>query len=397
MLRRAAAGVAALAVLLTPVPAQARAPRCDPPPPVGKVGRDVPFEARVYDLDRLAALATGAGVRVAVVDSGVDDTHPQLAGAVAPGRDLLHGDPDARQDCVGHGTAVASIIAARPAVGVPFRGVAPGVTIVPVRITEKEVIDGEDVGDDAGAAEFAQAIDWAADPGRGRAQVINLSVVMTADDPRVRAAVARAVDAGVVVVAAAGNNGAPERGNPTPYPAAYPGVIGVGAVTAGGVRAAFSQHGGYVDLVAAGSGVTVAAPGGGHTAGEGTSYAAPFVAATAALVLHRFGPVSPEQVRRRLVATADPAPGGRGDEYGAGLLNPYRALTETLGPQVAAPPVPAPVLTDDPAAVALRQRRDRAQDRALVVGAAGAGVAVLAGLAAAVLRRGRRRGWRPAA
>jgi type VII secretion-associated serine protease mycosin len=397
MLRWAAAGCAALAVLLTPVAAQARAPLCDPPPAPGRVGRAIPFETRLYDPDRLAPLATGAGVRVAVVDSGVDARHPQLRGAVAPGRDLLHGNPDARQDCVGHGTGVASIIAARPAGGVPFRGLAPGVTIVPVRVTEKEQIDGGDTGDDAGPAEFAQAIAWAADPGGGRADVINLSVVMTADDPRVRRAVADAVAAGVVVVAAAGNNGAAERGNPTPYPAAYPGVIGVGAVTSSGARAPFSQRGDYVDLVAAGSGVTMAAPGAGHTAGEGTSYAAPYVAATAALLRQRFPGLSPEQVRRRLVATADPAPGGgRSDEYGYGLLNPYRALTETLGPEVtpsrAAPVVPG----DDPAVVALRQRRDRAQDRALLVGAAGAGVAVLAGLAAGVLRRGRRRGWRPA-
>ncbi len=398
MLRRAAAGLAALAVLLPPVPASARAPRCDAPPPAGKVSRDTPFEARVYDVDRLAPLATGAGVRVAVLDSGVDDAHPQLRGAVAAGRDLLHGNADARQDCVGHGTAVAGIIAARPVPDVPFRGLAPGATIVPVRVTEKEEIGGEGVGDDAGPAEFAEAIGWAADPARGRARVINLSVVMTADDPRVRRAVADALDAGVVVVAAAGNNGAADRGNPTPYPAAYPGVIGVGAVTAGGVRAPFSQHGEYVDLVAAGSGVTVPAPGGGHTAGEGTSYAAPYVAATAALLLERFPDLTPGQVWQRLVATADPAPGGgRSDEYGYGLLNPYRALTETLGPRVTASPAPAVVLTDDPAVVAARQRRAQARDRALVVGAAGAGVAVLAVLAAGALRRGRRRGWRAAA
>ena len=86
MLRRAAAGLAALAVLLTPAPASARASRCDAPPPAATVSRDTPFEARVYDVDRLAPLATGAGVRVAVLDSGVDDRHPQLRGAVAPGR-----------------------------------------------------------------------------------------------------------------------------------------------------------------------------------------------------------------------------------------------------------------------------------------------------------------------
>jgi type VII secretion-associated serine protease mycosin len=396
MLRRAAAVVAALVVLVPAVPARARA-GCPTLPVPGEVSTVQSYEARLYDLDRLAPLATGAGIRVAVVDSGVDAGHPQLTGAVAAGRDLLRGDPSARQDCVGHGTGVASIIAARPVAGVPFHGLAPGVTVVPVRITEKQQIGGEEPGDDAGPEEFAEAIEWAADPGRGDADVINLSVVMTGDDARVRRAVVDAVEAGVVVVAAAGNNGRADQGNATPYPAAYPGVIGVGAVTAAGVRADFSQRGEYVDLAAAGDAVTMAAAGGGHTAQSGTSYAAPFVSATAALLLQRFPGSSPAEVTRRLTATADPAPGGsRSDDYGFGLLNPYRALTETLGPRIQASPAPVANLADDPSAIALRERRASSQDTALLVAAAGLGVVLLLGLGAVVLRRGRRRGWRPA-
>ena len=398
MLRAAAAGAAVLAVLVTAAPVQARAARaCGQPVAAGRVLAATPYEDLLYAPERLAPLATGAGVRVAVLDSGVDASHPQLRGRVARGLDLLHGGPDAREDCVGHGTGVASIIAARPVDGVGFRGLAPDATVVPVRITEKEQIDGRDVGDDGSPAQFAEAIEWAADPAGGDADVINLSVVMTADDPRVRRAVGAALERGVVVVASAGNGGAAGRGNPTPYPAAYPGVIGVGAVTAAGVRAGFSQHGRYVDLVAAGEGVTMAALRSGHTARQGTSFAAPFVAATAALLVQRFPGLSPAQVQRRLVATADPAPGGsRSDEYGLGLLNPYRALTETLGPEVA--PAPSPVVThaEDPAVLALRQRRGEAQRRALLVGAAGAAVVLVAGVAAAAVRRGRRRGWRPA-
>ena len=394
-----AAGLAALALLLTPVPAAARparAAQCAELPAPGRVREDTPVEDRLYDLGRLAPLATGAGVRVAVIDSGVDAGHPQLRGRVTRGLDILRGT-DARQDCVGHGTGVASIIAARPVPGAGFHGLAPGATVVPVRITEKEQIDGRNVGDDGTAAEFAQAVEWAADPLGGAADVLNLSVVMTADDARVRRAVTGALAGGVVVVAAAGNNGAPERGNPTPYPAAYPGVIGVGAVTAAGMRASFSQRGGYVDLVAAGEGVTVAAVGSGHTLRQGTSFAAPYVAATAALLLERYPGLTPAQVERRLTATADPAPGGgRSDEYGYGLLNPYRALTETLVPRVPRAPAPVVVHSADPAAAARQARRGEARDRALISGAAGAGLAALAGLVAAVLRRGRRRGWRPA-
>lgn len=393
---KVAAGAAVLSVVLlagTPAQARARTFVCDPPPVPGQVSTAVPMEARVYDPARLAPLATGAGVRVAVVDSGVDDRHPQLEGAVAKGRDLLHGNPDARQDCVGHGTGVASIIAARPVPGVAFQGLAPGVTIVPVRITEKEVIDGEETGRDAGPREFAQAIEWAADPRGGNADVINLSVVMAGDNTAVREAVRDAVAGGVVVVAAAGNNAT--KGNQDPYPATYPGVIGVGAVTPAGVRASYSQHGPYVAVAAIGDGVTMAVPGAGHAPGSGTSFAAPFVAATAALLLERFPDLTPAEVARRITATADPAPGG-GDEYGRGLLNPYRALTESLGPRVAPSPAAVADLSDNPSVVALRQRRAQSRDTALLVAAAGLGGAVLLAAAAVVLRRGRRRHWRAA-
>jgi type VII secretion-associated serine protease mycosin len=396
MAGRGAAAVAVVLLVLVPaVPAQARV-RCAEPPEPKPVRSAAPFEARLYDVSSLAALATGAGVRVAVVDSGVDAGHPQLRGRVAAGRDFLRG-ADAREDCVGHGTSVASVIAAEPVDGTGFQGLAPGATIVPVRISEQEQIDGEAVGEQGSPADFARAIGWAADPSGGDAQVINLSLVMSADDDRVRRAVADAVAAGVVVVAAVGNGGGPDDGNPTPYPAAYPDVIGVGAVAADGTRAEFSQHGPYVDLVAPGFGVTVAVPGSGHDAVDGTSYAAPFVAASAALVLQRFPRASPEQVARRLFATADPAPGGaRSDGYGYGVVNPYRALTETLGVSRGRSPAPAVVFTDDPAAVAARVRRDSAQRRALVVAAAGVSLVVLVVLAAGVWRGGRRRRWRPA-
>jgi membrane-anchored mycosin MYCP len=394
-LRKVAAAAAAYAVLLVPAPAQARANQCDTVPAPAQVSKAEPYEDQLYDPDRLAPLTTGAGVRVAVIDSGVDASHPQLRGHVLAGRDVLHGDATARQDCVGHGTAVASIIAAQPVPGVGFRGLAPGVEILPIRVSEQEKIDGKAQGDPGSPAKFAQAIRWAADPRGGHAQVINLSLVMTVDDARVRRAVADAVDAGVVVVAAAGNDA--QEGNPRPYPASYPDVIGVGAIGPDGQRAPFSQHGDYVDIMAAGDKITVAARRAGHTTGQGTSYAAPFVAATVALIEQRFPTLTPAQVARRLIATADPAPGGgRSDEYGYGLVNPYRAVTETLGPDEPPPPAPAVVHTEDPAVVAFQARRQRAQEMSLIVAAIGAGVVVLVGLLAMVLRRGRRRGWRPA-
>jgi len=387
----------AVAAVLPAAPAQARAYVCPQQPGIAKVSEATPYEASMFAPERLAPFATGAGVRVAIIDSGVDATHPQLRGQVDRGRDFLHGNADGLQDCVGHGTAVASIIAARHVEGSGLQGLAPDATIVPVRVSEQTDTDGRSGGDrQTSPGAFADAIDWAASPSGGNADVINMSLVMTAESDRVNAAVARAIDRGVVIVAAVGNEGGPTDRNPVPYPADLPGVIGVGATDVNGVRGDFSQRGLYVDVMAPGVDVTFAALRSGHTSGAGTSYATPFVSATAALVKQRFPSLTPGQVARRIVATTDPAPGGaRSDEYGYGIVNPYRALTETLGPESPAPPPPMVMHAEDPAALALAARRAEAQDRSLLAAAVGAGVVVLVVLLAAAVRHGRRRGWRP--
>jgi type VII secretion-associated serine protease mycosin len=391
--RRAAVPVTAVfAVLVVPVPARA-AEVCQTVAVAAPISKGTPLEDQVYAPGRLAAFATGRGVRVAVIDSGVDAGHPQLRGRVGDGRDFLHGEPDGRQDCVGHGTAVASLIAAGPVRETGFQGLAPDAEIVPIRISEQAEIDGKAVGDRGTPAQFAAAIDFAVDAG---VQVINLSLVMTDDNALVERSVERAVAADVVVVAAAGNRGGEQDGNPTPYPAAYRGVIGVGAVTADGTRAPYSQHGPYVDLVAMGDRVTVAARAGGHRVDQGTSFATPFVSATVALIRQRFPDLSPAQVEQRLEATADPAPGGaRSDDYGFGLLNPYRAVTQNLGPAKRPAAAPQVMRPEDPAALAVVQRREHSQNVALVLAAVAAGLVLLIAVVAVVVRRGCKRGWRP--
>jgi type VII secretion-associated serine protease mycosin len=403
--RRAAAVTAVLVASVVAAPVAAWAAEvCASPPPAGTVSTALPWEEQFYDFARIAPVADGTGVRVAVIDSGVDADQPQLRGHVERGRDFLRrSSAGGAQDCIGHGTGVASIIAARPLrTGVPFRGLAPGVTIVPIRVTErKDTADGGTNGEAGGPKDFADAIDWAADPARGNADVINMSLSLDSDpDGLVKAAVARALARRVVIVAAAGNHGKPTEANPAPYPASYDGVIGVGAIGRDGLRADFSQHGAYVDVMAVGDGgITMAAPHRGHVSTEnGTSFATPFVTATVALILQRFRSqrLSPAQILDRLVATADPAPGGQHSaEYGYGLLNPYRALTETLGPATPRAPVPAATRSEDPAVVALRDRRGHSQDLALAVAGAGAGAVALVGLLTGAIRRGRRRNWRP--
>ncbi|PZG01323.1 type VII secretion-associated serine protease mycosin [Micromonospora deserti] len=372
----------------------AQAPGCAAPlTPVRPVAA-TPWPQQRYAPERLATLATGAGVTVAVVDSGVDIRHPQLAGRVLDGTDLLDPDGDGGRDCAGHGTGVASIIAAAPRDGVAFQGLAPGARILPVRVSEQQVVEGRESGRTVSAEDFARAIRWAVDHD---ADVLNLSVVLYADNPAVRAAVGYAVARDVVVVAAAGN--LHDRGDPRPYPAAYEGVLGVGAVGADGVRAPFSQTGPYVDLVAPGSDVLTAAPGQGHHRVEGTSYATPFVAATAALLRQYRPELAAAQVAQRILATADPAPGdGRGGGYGAGVLNPYRAVTETGG-RIAGRPGQVTALADDrpdPALVAQRARRATARERALLVAAVGAAAVASAALLTVMAPRGARRRWRPA-
>ncbi|MFF5176665.1 type VII secretion-associated serine protease mycosin [Micromonospora sp. NPDC000316] len=353
-----------------------------------------PWPQQRYDTARLAPLTSGDGVTVAVVDSGVDRVHAQLAGRVLAGTDLLDPGGDGGRDCAGHGTGVASIIAATSRPGIAFHGLAPGARILPVRVSEQQVVQGRESGRTVSADEFARAIRWAVDHD---ADVVNLSVVLYVDDPQVRSAVRYAVDRDVVLVAAAGN--LHDSGDPRPFPAAYDGVLGVGAIGADGTRAAFSQIGAYVDLVAPGSDVLVAAPGQGHQRVEGTSYAVPFVAATAALLRSYRPELTAAQVVERIVATADPAPGsGDSGGYGAGVLNPYRAVTETGGGRDVAPRPVAALADDraDPASLARQARRATARDRALGVGMVIGATAVAVVLLALVLPRGARRRWRPA-
>jgi type VII secretion-associated serine protease mycosin len=384
-----ATGPAVAAPLSLPV-AQRALPGCDstdePPKPL----KPVPWPQQRYAPDRLAPLATGKKVTVAVIDSGVDKTHPQMRGKVLPGRDYLDPGLNGSRDCARHGTGVASIIVASPVDGVGFRGLAPDARILPVRVSEQKQVDGKEQGRTVGVATFAASIRWAVDQG---ADVINLSVVYYQDSPALRSAIEYAVAHDVVVVAAAGNKN--EDGNPRPYPASYDGVIGVGSVNEDGTVSPFSQRGDWVDVVAPGAAVTVAVPERGHVIDNGTSYATPFVSATAALIRQYWPDLTAQQVAERIKATADPA-AGDANAVGAGVLNPYRAVTDTAAParQPAAGGLPAP--QEDPAAVARAERRSVAQERALWVAGLAGTVAGVALLLAVVVPRGMRRGWRPA-
>jgi type VII secretion-associated serine protease mycosin len=363
------------------------------PPPGGcvtevrpqAVRTERPWEDKLLDPARVWPVTRGAGVRVGVVDSGVDGDNPHLRGKVFPGFDFVRDLPGARFDCAPHGTPVASIIAGEDFEGTGFHGIAPDARIVPARIAEStDEIEG-------GPAAVAAGIRYAVDNG---ATVLNLSLTVFEDSPELKRAVEYAQTRDVLVVAAAGN--LHEDGNPTPYPAAYPGVLGVGSIDITGARAPDSQAGDYVDLVAPGMKVTGCAPGAGHQLWQGTSFASPFVAGTAALVRAAWPRLSADQVAARLVGTASVSRGGAlSPEYGTGVVNPYRAVTDTTVTGAAAPAELTPLPGPQPDLVAERRESAvRAADQSARSTATTLLVVTLGGLGVAgILLIGRRRGW----
>jgi membrane-anchored mycosin MYCP len=390
---RGVAVLAAVAALVgTPVPAAAAPPagacRGEPEPPRAVITQ-LPWAQQLLDLDDTWRHSTGAGVTVAVVDSGVDADHPQLRGKVLRGADFfLVGDLPGNFDCVSHGTAAASIIAAAPVRGVGFRGVAPDARILPVRITDREL------NDDGNATPIsprvvADGIRYAADQG---AKVINLSLSGYGDFRAIRDAIAYAQAKDALLVASVGNRD--DQGPAPSYPASYDGVLGVGSVDIEGVRAQGSQVGPYVDLVAPGQDVVAASRVAGHHYWAGTSFAAPFVAGVAALVRAEYPELSAQEVAKRLRATAAPAPGGRASqEYGAGIVDPYRAVTEELTERE--PLAVAPVEPTPPDHAGLREAawwRDMGVGARVSAGLVLAAIVVAAVLAVA-LPRARRRRW----
>lgn len=263
----------------------------------------VPWGVQRVGAPRAWEQSRGRGVKVAVVDTGVNASHPDLKGAVRGGTNLVDaGKPP--QDDNGHGTHVAGIIAARDnQIGVV--GVAPDAEIYSVK-----AFDGQGSG---AISNIISGIQWCLEHGM---QVVNMSFGGNKNRALGRALQA-ALDAGLVLVAAAGNNGRPDS---VDYPATHPGVIAVSALDAGDTLARYSSRGPEVDLAAPGSRI-LSTYGDGYRELSGTSMAAPHVSGTAALVLSRWPRLGRDEVERRLKETAAGLPSLGPDEQGAGLVN----------------------------------------------------------------------------
>ncbi|MFC7218319.1 type VII secretion-associated serine protease mycosin [Streptomyces polyrhachis] len=411
--RPTAALVAVVAALLPLLwaapPAAAQGSRCTFPAEVYK-GR--PWSLQRVNPEELwkAAGTKGAGVRIAVIDTGVDASHPQLRAAVdrtagakflkggaektaekgtPPSRTAQLGAKNGTTDFVGHGTKIAGIIAARPADGTGFVGLAPEATIVPIIQNDE---NGSGTSDT-----LAEAIVYAVD--RAKVQIINISqdtATALRADSALEQAVEYALRRNVLVIASAGNDGLGGAVKET-YPAAYPGVLAVAASDRTNERASFSQSGAFVGVAAPGVDMVSTVPKGGHCSDNGTSFSAPYAAGVAALLRAKHADWTARQITARLQQTAQRTIRGRDRLVGWGVVDPVRALSGDAEP-IDAPyedhttlsraqlPTPARL----PAGETEEQRTERLATYALV--AAAALLALTAGAARVHRDRARRRG-----
>ncbi|MEV0442780.1 type VII secretion-associated serine protease mycosin [Streptomyces spectabilis] len=277
----------------------------------------------------------GEGVTVAVLDTGVDASHPDLKGSVLPGKDMVgFGARRGDRTWARHGTAMAGIVAGHghgEGRGDGVLGIAPGARILPVRVILEDGDPARGKARQTRGNALAEGIRWAADHG---ADVINLSLgddsKSAHPEPSEDAAVQYALKKGAVVVASAGNGG--ERGDHISYPAAYPGVIVATAVDENGARASFSTRRWYATVSAPGDDIVIADPDRKYYEGWGTSAASAFVSGAVALVRAARPGLSPAQIKRLLQDTAQDAPaGGRDDSRGFGLIDPAAALSRAAG------------------------------------------------------------------
>jgi len=250
---------------------------------------------------------------IAILDSGIDPGHPDLAAKLVPGYNFWDDDADTH-DVFGHGTEVAGIAAAVTGNGADIAGAAWDCGLMPVRVTNT----------DGFASLFAilQALTWAVDNG---AKVINLSFEGIHSSPALSTGLAYVRSHGGITVAAAGNSGTLD---PSPD---QPDVVSVAATNANDGRPSWASYGPYVDLAAPGASLKTTKSGGGTVTISGTSFSSPLVAGIAALVWSVDPTLTPAQVEGLLETTAiDLGAAGRDDQYGAGRVDAAAAVAAAL-------------------------------------------------------------------
>ncbi len=303
-------------------------------PPAGYADevRNRQWHLDFLDITKAHKITRGEGITVAVLDSGVDYRHPDLQGALIPGRNYSEGRRDGWEDATGHGTAMASLIAGR---GHGHQrgilGIAPAATILPIRVNGTEGLSSPRA--------LEQGITWAADHG---ADIASISLT-DVENPMVRQAVEYAQSKGTVIIAGAGNTANGDR--EVTWPARYPGVIAVSGTDQEGSFTESSVHGPEVAMSAPADAMVTAGSGrvGRYSVRNGTSNATAIVAGVAALVKARHPDLDAANLINRLIMTADDrGSAGRDPRYGFGIVNPVAALTVGV-PKVQGNPLAAPV------------------------------------------------------
>lgn len=274
------------------------------------------YYAAQWGLARIAApaaweLSSGAGVVVAVLDTGIEASHPDLQGPTLPGYDFVNDDDDPADDH-GHGTRMCGIIAAQRGNAEGIAGTAPGATLLPVK-----VLDWEGLGS---YSAVASGITYAVDQG---ARVLNLSLVGPVQSDLLQDAVDYATAHDVIVVAASGNYGS----NGPAYPAATAGAVAVSAINGADARPGFSNYGAWISFAAPGVDIATTSLGGSYASSSGTSPAAAFGSGILALLLS----ANPTLVRAEAIERVENGAvdlGGHGWDplYGWGRADAYAAL-----------------------------------------------------------------------
>ncbi|HYN96942.1 MAG TPA: type VII secretion-associated serine protease mycosin [Pilimelia sp.] len=347
--------------------------------------REQQWHLRALNVAAAHRVSTGAGVTVAVIDTGVEP-HPDLRRNLLSGADATsQNQSNGQEDRVGHGTGMAGVIAAHgKSRGNGILGIAPGAKILPIRCQR---------GDRPAASEgeaVAAGVEWAVANG---AKVINLSFA-AGPSARLTRAIDAARAADVVIVAAAGNR---PRDFLITVPAVLPGVVAVGATSRNGNKASVSVSGSQLSLMAPGVEIySTGRDGKYRRSTAGTSSSSAIVAGAAALVRSKFPDLSAAEVVHRLTATAtDKGAPGRDREYGYGVVNLVAALTADVPPLAAsgAPATPsasavAPIPSSTPDVAA--PPSSEPDNRSFAVGG-GIGVVLLLGavLVALLIRRRR--------
>ncbi|WP_435191681.1 S8 family serine peptidase [Streptomyces sp. bgisy126] len=271
--------------------------------------------------------ATGKGIKVAVIDTGVNPDTPSLKGKVLKGWDASNTKGDETDDYTGHGTTMAELIVGSGANG-GVKGLAPDARVIPYRVSDTERQHERGVN----AFDLEEAVKAAVD---SDAQIINISMASDYSDIYTQEALQRANEKGKLVFAGAGNTA--KKGNKKQYPAFYPEVVAVAATDREGVVGDYSQHGDYIDLAAPGSDI----PGWcdknfkSYCTEDGTSNASAIASATAALIWSVHPDWTANQVLRVMLESAargsDWKPGTLSSYLGHGVVRPNAHINRGLG------------------------------------------------------------------